>query len=335
MLAALGPLGFCLILMPFMPNLWTACLIVLAFFFAYYVYEPPYRGLYPDLIRPSHLGRAQGIQHVYRGAALLLALVGGGFLLKVWSPFPFVVAAVVTTAACGAVLLLVHEEPGAQKRVFEGVGTYLRHSWAIFRREGEIRRFLFANAAWEGTFAAARTFVVLYVIKGLGESVEISSAILGAVGLGYVLAAIAASWFGDRFGLARVIVIASFFYGGGFLVAGLATTWHAWYLAFIVPVAFAGGLVMTLAWGLLFKLTPAEHRGAVSGLATTTKGIGLLLGAPLAGLAIDLSDSYFDATNGYQALWFVCGLGILAAIPLVASLMTHEAQIADPEPQAT
>ena len=106
-------------------------------------------------------------------------------------------------------------------------------------------------------FAAARTFVVLYVIEGLGESKAISSAILGAVGLGYVLAAVVASRLGDRFGLARVIVIASFFYGGGLLVAGLAEQWHAWYLGFILPVAFAGGLVMTLSWALLFKLTPA------------------------------------------------------------------------------
>jgi hypothetical protein len=35
MLAALGPMGFCLLLMAFMPNLWTTTLIVLAFFFAY------------------------------------------------------------------------------------------------------------------------------------------------------------------------------------------------------------------------------------------------------------------------------------------------------------
>jgi len=335
MLAALGPLGFSLLLMPFMPNLWTACLIVLSFFFAYYVYEPPYRGLYPDLVRPSHLGRAQGVQHIYRGVALLVALVGGGLLLKVWGPAPFVVAAVVTTGACGAVLLLVHEAPGVERRVFEGVRTYLRHSWQIFRREPELRRFLAANAAWEGTFAAARTFVVLYVINGLGESKAISSAILAAVGLGYVLAAIVASRLGDRFGLARTIVIASFFYGGGFLIAGFAERWHAWYLGFILPVAFAGGLVMTLAWGLLFKLTPAEHRGAASGLATTTKGVGLLLGAPLAGLAIDLTDPYFKSTHGYQSLWFLGGLGILAAIPLVASLMAHEATVVDPEPQAT
>src|SRR5919204_6420788 len=44
MLAALPALGFCLALMAFMPSLWTTTLIVLAFFFAYYVYEPPYRG---------------------------------------------------------------------------------------------------------------------------------------------------------------------------------------------------------------------------------------------------------------------------------------------------
>jgi MFS family permease len=41
MLAALGPMGFCLLLIAFMPNLWTTTLIVLAFFFAYYVYEQP------------------------------------------------------------------------------------------------------------------------------------------------------------------------------------------------------------------------------------------------------------------------------------------------------
>src|SRR5262249_59439214 len=72
MLAALGPIGFCLLLMPFMPNLWTTTLIVLAFFFAYYVYEPPYRGLYPDLVPASHYGRAQSVQHILRGIALLL-----------------------------------------------------------------------------------------------------------------------------------------------------------------------------------------------------------------------------------------------------------------------
>jgi MFS family permease len=324
MLAALGPLGFCLLLMPFMPNLWTTTLIVLAFFFAYYVYEPPYRGLYPDLLPQSTYGRAQGIQHVLRGIALGTALVGGGFLLKLWRPAPFVLAAFVTTAACGAAILWVRED-GGHGRVFEGVGAYFKRSWCIVKEEADVRRFLLANAAWEGTFAAARTFVVLYVIDGLQQSKAISSALLGGVATGYVIAALIAGRLGDRFGLARVIFYASFIYGLGFLMAGTAQSWHNWYFALIVPLSVAGGTVMTLAWGLLFKLMPLEHRGAISGLATTTKGLGLLLGAPIAGLAIDLARPYLQATDGYQILWPVCGIPILAAIPLVYRLMRVEA----------
>ena len=134
-----------------------------------------------------------------------------------------------------------------------------------------------------------------------------SGEILAAVAVGYVIAALLAGRLGDRFGLARVIFFASFIYGGGFLVGGLAEQWHVWYFALIIPVAIAGGTVMTLAWGLLYKIVPAEHRGAASGLATTTKGIGLLIGAPVAGLAIDLARPYLSATDGYQVLWLVCG----------------------------
>ena len=325
MLVALGPMAFCLLLIPFMPNLWTTTLLVLAFYFAYYLYEPPYRGLYPDVLPPSAYGRAQGVQHVLRGIALGIALVGGNFLLKVWSPAPFLTAAFVTTAACGVTILLVRED-GGHGRVFEGFLAYIRRSWNIFWQEGDVRRFLIANSAWEGTFAAARSFVILYVIDGLHESKTVSGEILGAVAFGYVVAAVFAGRLGDRFGIARVIFFASFVYGTGFLVGGLAEQWHVWYFGLIIPVAVAGGTVMTLAWGLLYKIVPAEHRGAVSGLATTTKGIGLLIGAPVAGLAIDLARPYLDATNGYQILWPVCALPILGAIPLLVRLMQAESE---------
>ena len=325
MLVALGPMAFCLLLIPFMPNLWTTTLLVLAFYFAYYLYEPPYRGLYPDVLPPSAYGRAQGVQHVLRGIALGIALVGGNFLLKVWSPAPFLTAAFVTTAACGVTILLVRED-GGHGRVFEGFLAYIRRSWNIFWQEGDVRRFLIANSAWEGTFAAARSFVILYVIDGLHESKTVSGEILGAVAFGYVIAAVFAGRLGDRFGIARVIFFASFVYGTGFLVGGLAEQWHVWYFGLIIPVAVAGGTVMTLAWGLLYKIVPAEHRGAVSGLATTTKGIGLLIGAPVAGIAIDLARPYLDATNGYQILWPVCALPILGAIPLLVRLMQAESE---------
>ena len=173
MLAALGPIGFCLLLMPFMPNLWTTCLIVLAFFFAYYVYEPPYRGLYPDLLHAEHLrARAGRAAHLPRDRRSGSRSSAAASCSRSGARRRSCVAAVVTTAACGAVHLPRARGARAQdSRVFEGVAQLpAGRAGRSSDEEPEVRRFLFANAAWEGTFAAPRTFVVLYVTKGLGRA---------------------------------------------------------------------------------------------------------------------------------------------------------------------
>jgi MFS family permease len=324
MLVALGPLAFCLALIAFMPSLWTTALLVFAFFFAYYVYEPPYRGLYPDVLPERVYGRSQGVQHLLRGVAIGGALIGGAVLFHVWEPWPFLTAALVVSLACAAPIVLVRED-GGHGRVFEGIGAYVRHSWRVWRRNPDVRRFLLANAAWEGTFAGMRTFVVLYITVGLGEPLGTSTAVLGTVAGGYIVAALVSGPLGDRLGLARVILACSLVYGGGLLAGGLGSTWHAWYLPLIFVVAIAGGSVMTLAWGLLFKLMPEQDRGAISGLATTTKGVGLIIGPLAAGAAIDILAPHLEATQGYQVLWPILGIPILLVVPLVARLIPAEA----------
>jgi MFS family permease len=183
---------------------------------------------------------------------------------------------------------------------------------------------LLANTCWETAFAAMRTFVVLYVTKGMHQPISTSTAVLAAVTVGYLAAAVGAGPLGDRLGLARVIFWASTVYAGGLIIAGIPTQWHDWYYGLIVPVAIAAGTVMTLAWGLLFTLMPADDRGAISGLATTTKGVALLLGPLAAGAAIDLFSDAFPQTNGYQVLWPVCALPILLAMPLAWLLCGRE-----------
>ena len=187
-----------------MPTIWMAALTVAAFYGAYYVYEPPYRGLYPDLLHEDAFGRSQGVQHILRGIALGIALVGGGFLFKVWHPAPFLLAAAVTTAACGAVVRCVKEDGGDEGHVYKGIRAYVRTSWDIFRHLPNVRMFLFAMVLWEATFAAMRTFVILYITKGLGQSLTVSSLVLLVVAGGYTLAAVLAGPVGDRFGTARV-----------------------------------------------------------------------------------------------------------------------------------
>jgi MFS family permease len=323
MLLALAPMTGALAAVAFMGSLEAAALALFAFFFAYYVYEPPYRGLYPDCLPADTFGRAQGVQHVFRGAALGGALVGGGFLLAVWEPFPFVLAAGVTLLACGAVIVLVRE-PANPRREYDRLRTYLAAPWRVVRRDKNVRRFLVANTAWEATFAGMRTFVVLYIIDGLDQPLYVSSVVLGVVAAGYVTAAALSGLFADRFRLGHVILGASWVYGLGLLSAGFAQTWQWWFYAWIAPVAVAGGTVMTLSWGLLFKIMPPGDRGTVTGLATTTKGIGLLVGPLAAGAAIDIFHPYLESTDGYAALWPAVAIPVLAVIPLVALLAEAE-----------
>lgn len=323
MLAAIGPLAFTLALLAFMPSMWTAALIVCAFFFAYYIYEPPYRGLYPDVLPERFFGRAQGIQHLFRGIAIAGALILGGVLFHYWEPAAFILAAGVVVAACLVPVLGVRED-GGHGRVFQGIRAYVAHSWHIVVREREIRRFLIANTAWEGTFAGMRTFVVLYVTVGLNEPLSTSTAVLAAVAGGYVIAAVLSGPLGDRYGMTRVIIGASLIYGTGLTVAGVGTSWRSSYLVVIFFVAIAGGAVMTLAWGLLFKLMPPTERGAIAGLATTTKGIGLITGPLAAGAAVDILKPYLRSTEGYAAVWPIVGIPILLVIPLVWSLIKVE-----------
>jgi MFS family permease len=324
MLLAVVPMAVALSGVAFMSSLHATALALFAFFFAYYVYEPPWRGLYPDCLPPHVFGRAQGVQHLFRGAALGGALVGGGFLLAVWEPFPFVLAAGVTLLACGAVIVLV-AEPANPKREYDRLRTYLAAPWRVVRRERNVRRFLVANTAWEATFAGMRTFVVLYIIQGLDQPLYVSSTVLAVVAGGYVTAAALSGLFADRFRLGHVILGASWVYGLGLLSAGFAQVWHWWYYAWIAPVAVAGGTVMTLSWGLLFKIMPRGDRGTITGLATTTKGIGLVVGPLAAGAAIDIFRPYLESTDGYAALWPAVAVPVLAVIPLVALLADAEA----------
>ena len=320
---AVVPLAFTLALLAFMPNLWATAFIFFSFSLAYYVYEPPYRGLYPDLVSASSYGRAQGSQHVMRGVALGGALVTGGVLLGVWEPFPFVVAAVITLLSCAVVVWLVNEPelppaPRTRKR------ANLSAPFRIVREHQHVRWFLIANTAWEATFAGMRTFVVLYITIGLGQPLWLSSVVLAAVGGGYLVAAIVSGGWGDRFGLGWVIVAASGIYGVGLIGAVLAQSWHHWYLPLIFFVAIAGGSVMTLSWGLLFKVMPTGDEGTISGLAIMTKGLGLLIGPPIVGATIDVAGTFLQSTDGYAAMWLIVGLPVLLAIPLVVKLARVE-----------
>ena len=284
MLAALGPMGFCLLLMPFMPNLWTTTLVVLGVLLRLLrvrdAVPRPLSGPAPRSCR----ARAGASSISCEESRLRWRSPAGSYLFKLWNASPFLIAAAVVVAACGATSLLVSED-GGHGRVFEASVRTTGIAGGSCARSGEIRRFLLANSAWEATFATASTLVRRPVSRRRTAPAEdVHGAGDGRRCERYVVAALVSGRLSDRFRLARVIYFASFLYGGGLLAAGLAEeVARLVLLRSSSPVSVAGGTVVTRLPGASSKLTPAQHRGSVAGLATTTKASGLLIGAPLAG----------------------------------------------------
>jgi MFS family permease len=311
---ALGALGF-------VNGILAAALVVGVFFAAYYVAYEPYRALYPDMVNDDIAGRAQSTQALFRGAATFLALVAGGLLLAISKPVPFIAAAVVTALAIAAFAwAILRRGVPEQERRDDGspLGALRALRDAVAERPA-LRAFLMANALWELSLGALKTFVVLYITRGLGFSVASSSLIIGAAAIVVIAAAPVSGKLADRLGRARVMHLALWVYGAGLLVPVLTTS--TWLLVAAVPfVAFGGGVIMTLPYALLIPLMPEGRHGALSGFYSLSRGIGTALGPALAGVAISVAAGPLESTQGYAAMWAVCATAILASIPLVRRL---------------
>jgi maltose/moltooligosaccharide transporter len=314
-----------LVILPFAHGYAETVALVSLFFVGYHVYYPPYQALFAELVPASHQGRAQGWQGVMRGLGLGVALVAGGLLLSVWTPLPFLLAA---AAAVLATVVLVREVRGRERETpiaavpsLPGPGVR-----TLLRERADVRAFVAANALWELSFMGLKTFIVLFVVKGLGESVGTASAVIGVVAGAYVVAAFGAGRLADAVGVHRLMRIAVWIYGVGLLVgAGLGSL--DTFLIGLPFIALAGAVVMTLPYGILVGITPPGAEGALSGLFGFSRALGAVLGPIVVGVAIDVLAPLFPSTNGYGAMWIAIGAPILLSLPFLHALRAEE-----PEP---
>ncbi len=284
---------------------WVAVLLCV-FFVGYFVYYTPYYAVYPDLVPEAARGRSQGFQGGLRSVGLLLALAGGGYLLELWLALPFLVGAFAVAAVTVASFPVLRGTRPARrgKRVAgQGFGAAAR----MVRDDRAIRNWVVVNASLEAALGALRTFVVLYLTLGLGFSLGGASGALVLVGLSAVLAAPLAGKLADRFG-PRPVMLASVWV----FLLGLATpvlTTETVYVAAVVPVAFAAVVLMTLPYTILMRLMPAAEHGVAAGLFGLSRGVGIIAGPLLAGIAVTALDTVpvltFAATDGYSAIFAV------------------------------
>ncbi len=307
-------------------SLGPMALVTFFFFIGYFTAYEPYRALYPDLTDDEIQGRAQSTQAIWRGAGTGLALVGGGLLLSLGRGIPFVAAAVILVVVVSVFCTLVLRREGTADRSGseEGVRDRVRGVVRLVRRHPALRAYMFANALWELSLAALKTFVILYITIGLGKSLPLAVAAVGFAALVILGGAPLAGKLADRFGRARVIRIALIVYGIGLLVP-LVVTLPIAIVAIIPVVALGGAVILTLPYALLVPMMPEDEHGALTGFYSVSRGIGISLGPVLAGTAIQLTRSPLSGTQGFQAMWGVCAAAILLSIPLLGRLRSeHE-----------
>jgi MFS family permease len=293
------------------------------FFAGYFLAYEPYRALYPDLIASDAAGRAQGNQALWRGVGTGIALVGGGLLLAVGQALPFLAAAVVCVASTVLLTwgLLRHGVPDAAGWAGGGARRAARRIVGLVRGSPQLRAFLVANALWELSLGALKTFIVLYVTTGLGFSRTAASGIIGGVAVLVLLAAVTSGTLADRVGPIRVLAFGLPVYGLAMLVP-LLTDVHL-LVAIAVPfVAIGGGAIMALPYAVLVPMMPDEEHGTLTGVYSFSRGFGTWLGPLFAGLAITTLEGRFTGTQGYQAMWLVCSASVLLSLPFVRRMRT-------------
>lgn len=327
MIAGAIPAAFALALIGFMHSIGLVALAAALFFAFYFVAYEPYRAMYPDLFDEDEVaGRSQSTQAVARGLGTALALLGGGLLLTIARPLPFVVAAFVLLAAIAAFVFLILRggPPKQDQEAAETARQLARRLPRLVLEHPALRAYLVANALWETALSALKAFVILYLTIGLHIKLAAASLIIGGVAFVILFGAAAAGKAGDRWGRIRVVRIALWAYGLGY-VAMIFTTARPVIVAAIPFIALGGGAVMTLAYAILMPLMPAEEHGALSGFYSISRGLGIVAGPVLAGVVISLTgSSLFKSTHGFQGMWIVCAAAALGSLVFLRKLKTAD-----------
>lgn len=307
-------------------SLGTMAVAVAIFFVGYFVAYEPYRALYPDLVRDEVAGRGQSTQAVWRGAGTGLALLGGGLLLGAGQALPFVAGAVVLALATGLfVRLAVRGGVEEQERSSDSVRETFASLREMLVHDRPLRDFFIANALWELALGALKTFVILWLTRGLGTSLTAAAGIVGAGALCILGGAAISGRLADRHGRRRIMAIALVAFGLGLLVP-LLTTSRALLVAAVPFVAFGGGVLLSLPYALLIPLMPERQHGALTGFYSVSRGLGVMLGPLLGGVAVAIATSagVLDSTHGYAAVWGVCSVAVLASLPFLREVKARD-----------
>jgi membrane-associated phospholipid phosphatase/MFS family permease len=255
------------------------------------------------------------------GAVLAVAI--GGALIEPAPAAAFALAAaVLAVTAVPTVLVTRRLRLGERGAPALPERTRMRPR-EVLSRPGA-REVLVAQTMWVFAYAALPAFFVLYAEHSLGLGVGAAGALPLAFGALTALAMVLA-------GRARpervhtLLATGTALLGVGLLAAAPATSVLAAAPAFAVA-ATGAGLVTALGFPYFARFVPDGEAGRYSGVFFAGRAVAAAGALPIAGLAVELSDSY-------RAMLWLGALALAALVPL-ASARRHTAAPAQPRPEA-
>lgn len=207
-------------------------------------------------------------------------------------------------------------------------GLFVRHCWT--RADGLLDLRLFSDRVFGGSTVVlaalgfAMTVTTIYTAVVLQTTLDLSPAAAGIALLPLVVPLlIATRWAGTRYnevGPRALGVAGSAALGVGSLVIALGLgTSTLWVLCLgLIPSGVGIGLLMSPMTTSALATVPASLRGQGSGITSTSRQLGGILGIAVFGIAAS-AFSHHDSTHTANAAGFVLTAALMAAAAVVAA----------------
>ena len=295
--------------------------------------QGPVQGLMPDVVPPKQLAQASGIKIFIDMGSAAAAVIVTGILLGSKAEYSrLVIALIIAVMLISAAITIfgTPEQPSARaninpwKEMLASFHIDFRANIAYWWLIGQ--RFVFLLGVY-GIQAFAQNY--LRDVLNVANPPRDTGILLGIVTISLILFAAAGGWLVNRWGMTRVLVVASVVTAMGSILLWFGRT-QGMILIFGSILGAGVGLFLTTNWTLANKLAPPDEAGKYLGLTNlATAGAGVV--ARAAGALWDvLNNSAPGSWHGYMILFFSAGIFALISIALIGMIEPSPTKVSIP-----
>jgi Na+/melibiose symporter-like transporter len=281
------------------------------------------QGLMPDVVPHEQLAQASGIKIFIDMGSAVAAVVVTGILLGSKAEYAGLVMALIIGimfVSSAITIFGTQERPSTRANI--NLWKSMRDSFHIdFRANASYwwliaQRFIFLMGVY-GIQAFAQNY--LRDVLNVANPPRDTGILLGMVAISLIVFAAAGGWLVNRWGMTRVLVIASAVTAMGSVLLWFGRA-QGMILIFGSILGAGVGLFLTTNWTLANKLAPPDEAGKYLGLTNlATAGAGVV--ARAAGALWDLlNNSAPGSWHGYMILFFSAGGFALISIALIGMI---------------